>query len=381
MAGILFHNANVFTGKRFIKNGAVLVEDGKISGVYEKDYPTINKNINIKGKIIAPGFIDTHFHGIGGYSFQVQSEKDVLNISKILPQFGVTSFVATISRMTNNKDEIIGDIKAVVEAKGKEQGAQILGIHLEGPFLSKGKRGGQIEDGIIPIDLEFMDELWSVSQGLIVSMTVAPELENIEKLVKYCQKKGIVLQAGHTCASYEQMRNAFNLGITHITHAYNAMTSFHHRCPGVVGAVLENDDVSCEIIADGCHVHSAAVKILMKCKSAEKIVLITDAQKFCKTNRKTYTECGIKYELDKCWCRQSDKTIIGSNISLLDGVRNFLSWGADLKNTLMAASKNPAKILNLKNKGEIKKGFDADFVVLDETCNLLRTYIKGNLYK
>ena len=162
-----------------------------------------------------PGFIDSHIHGIGGYSFQNQSSQDVLEASQKLASYGVTSFIPTISRSSSQDEEIIGYIQAIVNAKSKESGAKILGIHLEGPFLSLEKRGGQSAAGITPINLNLMKKLWEASQEQILTMTVAPELDKLEELVAFCKDKDIKLQTGHSAATYEQMTQAARLGLKH----------------------------------------------------------------------------------------------------------------------------------------------------------------------
>ena len=176
----LYYNANIFYQNR-LQFGALLVEDGKIIAI-EADatkFQHIDNKTDLAGKYLIPGFIDSHIHGIGGYSFQNQSSQDVLEASQKLASYGVTSFIPTISRSSSQDEEIIGDIQAIVNAKGKENGAKILGIHLEGPFLSLENRGGQSAAGITPINLNLMKKLWKASQGQILTMTVAPELDKL----------------------------------------------------------------------------------------------------------------------------------------------------------------------------------------------------------
>lgn len=383
MKRTLFDNARLFMESGEFKKGAVLVEKGCISKVFseEETQPMVETKVDLQEKMLVPGFIDTHIHGFAGFSAQEQSKEDILGMCEKLPLYGVTSFVPTISRTTADKEEILNAIKAVVAVRGKERGAHILGIHLEGPFLSLEKKGGQSAPGIIAIDLNFMEELWQASKGSILTMTVAPELENIESLVEYCRQKGIILQAGHTNANYDQMKRAIQLGIRHMTHTFNAMTGLHHRQPGVIGACLEDDTVSCEIIGDGYHVHPAAVRILTKCKPAHQIVLITDSLKYSKTNIKSYIDGGIEYMAGNYFYKKEDGTLVGSNISLHDAVRNFVSWGIPLEKTLLAVSTNPATVLKLSTKGKIKEGYDADFAILNDDLTLHGTVISGCVFK
>lgn len=374
----LYYNANIFYQNR-LQFGALLVEDGNITAI-EADttkFQHIDNKTDLAGKYLIPGFIDSHIHGIGGYSFQNQSSQDVLEASQKLASYGVTSFIPTISRSSSQDEEIIGDIQAIVNAKGKENGAKILGIHLEGPFLSLEKRGGQSAAGIAPINLNLMKKLWKASQGQILTMTVAPELDKLEELVAFCKDKDIKLQTGHSAATYEQMAQAARLGLKHITHTFNAVSGLHHRHPGIIGYALENDDISCELIADGYHVVPPVVKILFKCKPDDKIMIVTDAQKYSKTGINKFSENNIEYRADDYIYRAEDHTLVGSNISMLDGFQNLIRWKTPLERAIMATSCNIAKYLNLNNTGKIELGYCADFIILNSDFSLDKTIING----
>lgn len=374
----LYYNANIFYQNR-LQFGALLVEDGKIIAI-EADatkFQHIDNKTDLAGKYLIPGFIDSHIHGIGGYSFQNQSSQDVLEASQKLASYGVTSFIPTISRSSSQDEEIIGDIQAIVNAKGKENGAKILGIHLEGPFLSLENRGGQSAAGITPINLNLMKKLWKASQGQILTMTVAPELDKLEELVAFCKDKDIKLQTGHSAATYEQMAQAARLRLKHITHTFNAVSGLHHRHPGIIGYALENDDISCELIADGYHVVPPVVKILFKCKPDDKIMIVTDAQKYSKTGINKFSENNIEYRADDYIYRAEDHTLVGSNISMLDGFQNLIRWKISLERAIMATSCNIAKYLNLNNTGKIELGYCADFIILNSDFSLDKTIING----
>ena len=374
----LYYNANIFYQNR-LQFGALLVEDGNITAI-EADatkFQHIDNKTDLAGKYLIPGFIDSHIHGIGGYSFQNQSSQDVLEASQKLASYGVTSFIPTISRSSSQDEEIIGDIQTIVNAKGKESGAKILGIHLEGPFLSLEKRGGQSAAGITPINLNLMKKLWEASQGQILTMTVAPELDKLEELVAFCKDKDIKLQTGHSAATYEQMAQAARLGLKHITHTFNAVSGLHHRHPGIIGYALENDDISCELIADGYHVVPPVVKILFKCKPDDKIMIVTDAQKYSKTGISKFRENSIEYRADDYIYRAEDHTLVGSNISMLDGFQNLIHWKISLERAIMATSCNIAKYLNLNNTGKIELGYCADFIILNSDFSLDKTIING----
>lgn len=374
---ICLHNATVLTGFSTMHNCAVYIKNDKIADVYNeerfkhKKFSPKVKIIDVHGAYVMPGFIDTHIHGIGGKGADDADYKSILHMSEVLAQYGVTSFIPTCC--TAKKDLLIKKIKAIVKAMGKEKGANILGIHLEGPFLSPERIGAQDAEGISPVDIDLMYHLYKACKGKLINMTVAPELKGMRELALYCVEKGIILQAGHTNATYEQMLEGMQANIMHVTHLFNAMRPMHHREPGVVGAALIHSEISCEIIGDGVHVNPNLVNLLIKSKPLSQIVLITDALYPAKTDLSQSPEL----YLDKCFYRKEDNVINGSAISMLDGFRNLVSWGISIDKVVRMASTNPAQIMGQKNKGLLIPGYDADVIVLDKDLNLIHTIING----
>lgn len=380
-SAICIHNATVLTGLSIMQNCAVYIKDGKIADVYNEQRFR-NKKFSPKvaimdagGAYVMPGFIDTHIHGIGGHSADDGDYKSVLAMSETLAHYGITSFIPTCGAAP--KDILLKKIKAVVKAMGKEKGARILGIHLEGPFLSPERIGAQEQDGLSPVDLELMKQLWKASKGRIINMTVAPELKGMRELALECNKLGIVLQAGHTNATYNQMIEGMQAGIMHVTHLFNAMRPLHHREPGVVGAALIHPEISCEIIGDGVHVNPNLIQLLLKSKPLSQIVLITDAFKLAQTSLSEDSE----YYLDKCFYRKKDNVIIGSAISMLDGFRNLVHDGVSIEKAVRMACTNPAQIMKQKGKGLLLPGYDADVLIVDQNLNLQKTIIDGKFIK
>lgn len=214
---ICIHNATVLTGFSVMKNCAVYIKENKIVDVFsetrflQKEFNPKVQIINAGGAYVAPGFMDTHIHGIGGYGTDDGKAESILKMSEILPQYGVTSFIPTI--YAGKEDEMIRNIKAILKAMGKEKGAHILGMHLEGPFISPKRLGVQSENAISPVDMKLMEKLYKAAKGHIINMTVAPELKNMRELALYCISKGIVLQAGHTDANYNQWLKACRPGL------------------------------------------------------------------------------------------------------------------------------------------------------------------------
>ena len=384
-AEICIHNATVLNGFSTMKNCAVLIKNHKIIDVFnearfvKKTFKPDTIFIDAKGAYIAPGFIDTHIHGFGGFGTDDYKEESILKMSELLTEYGVTGFIPTL--YSAPKENMIKGINAIVNAMGKEKGAKILGIHLEGPFISPDRLGVQSPDSISPVDIDLMEELWNASKGHIINMTVAPELKNMRELALYCVSKGIVLQAGHTNATYSQMVEGMQARIFHVTHLFNAMSRMHHRDPGAVGAVFIHPELSCEVIADGIHINEDIVKFLVTCKTLDKIVLVTDALKPTKQRKKTLMANNEEVYLDKCFYRKSDNVIAGSALTMIDSVKNIVSYGFTVEQAIHMASTNPARILRLDHLGLITPGYDADLVIFNKNLNILHTIIKGNIYQ
>ena len=382
---ICLHNATVINGYTTMKNCAVLIKGHKIIDVFnevrfaQKKFRPEVKFIDVKGAYLAPGFVDTHIHGIGGYGTEDHSVESILKMSEILPQYGVSSFIPTL--YSEKKDELIKGIKAVVQAMGKEQGAKILGLHLEGPFISPDRLGVQSPSSLSPVSLKLMDELWAAAEGKIINMTVAPELKGMRELALNCISKGIVLQAGHTNATYDQMIEGMQARIMHVTHLFNAMSRMHHRDPGAVGTVFIHPELSCEVIADGIHINPNIIKFLLRCKPIDKLVLVTDALKPTKQKSLPLIANGEEVYLDKCFYRKSDNVIAGSALTMLDGVKNLVEFGLTLEQAVQMASTNPSRIMKQEHRGLIAPGYDADLVIFDKDFKNNYTIIQGQLYK
>ncbi len=364
-----------------MRNCAVYIKKDKIVDVYNeqrfrnKKFPSRVKIIDAGGAYVMPGFMDTHIHGIGGFGTEDADSASILKMSEILAGYGVTSFIPTCG--TAPREELLRRIRAIVKAMGKEKGARILGLHLEGPFISKERIGAQEQEGLSPVDINYMKELWKAGKGKIINMTVAPELHGMRELALECNRLGIILQAGHTNATYDQMIEGMQANIMHVTHLFNAMRPLHHREPGVVGAALIHPEISCEIIGDGIHVNPNLLQLLLKSKPLSQIVLITDAFKLAKTTLPEDSE----YYLDKCFHRKEDKIIVGSAISMLDGFRNLVEYGVPVEKAVRMACTNPAQILKQQNKGLILPGYDADLVILDTRLEHPQTIIGGRFIK
>ena len=383
---ICIHNGTIITGFSVMENCSVLVQDGMIEDVFsekrflQKHFDPSLRIIEAEGAFIAPGFIDTHVHGFAGAGTEDSSPESIIEMSRVLAQYGVTSFNPTL--YPGEPEQLAAAIRAVVAAMGHETGARIMGLHLEGPFISPEKLGVQRPETVSPVDLVLMERLWEASEGHIVNMTVAPELKGMRELALSCIRKEIVLQAGHTNATYENMVEGMQAGILHSTHLFNAMSQMHHRNPGAVGAVLIHPEMSCEIIADGVHVHPDLIRLLVRDKPLDKIVLVTDALKPTVQGGGNLIANGeeVVYH-DGCFHRKKDDVIAGSALTMIAGVKNLISFGLPVEQAVKMASGNPAQVMRYSRKGALIPGYDADLVVFDRYCNVLATVIGGLVKK
>ena len=390
MNSICLHNGTVMTSFASMEHCAVLVENGQIADVFsqkrfeQKHFGPETDIIDVNESVIAPGFIDTHIHGFGGWGTEDDSADSILQMSRFLVQFGVTAFNPTLYPAEPAK--ILKAVKEAASAIGREDGAEIMGLHLEGPFLSPERLGAMKADAVRPVDLDLMEQLWEASGGRIVNMTVAPELKGMRELALFCLKKGIILQAGHTDAKYENMVEGMQAGILHSTHLFNAMSRMEHRNPNAVGAVLIHPELSCEIIADGFHIHPDLYKLLLRDKPVDKIVLVTDALKPTEQAEGPFFANGDEMVLhDGVFHRKCDDIITGSALTMIKGVQNLVNFGFSLEDAVKTASFNPAQIMRYRRKGAIIPGMDADLTVFSKYFRVMavvaRGIVKKNLFE
>jgi N-acetylglucosamine-6-phosphate deacetylase len=360
------------------------MEDGVVADVFskkrfeQKKFSPDTLIIDVNEAYIAPGFIDTHIHGFGGYGTDDASTDSVIEMSRLLTKCGVTAFNPTL--YPSESGEMLRAVADVSAAIGREPGARIMGLHLEGPFLSPARLGVQKPETLKAVDIPYMEQLWEAAEGHIVNMTVAPELKGMRELALFCIKKGIILQAGHTDARYENMVEGMQAGILHSTHLFNAMSKMEHRNPNAVGSILIHPEMSCEIIADGFHVHPDLFKLLLRDKPIDKIVLVTDGLKPTEQAKGPFFANGEEVVFhDGLFHRKIDDVIAGSGLTMIRGVKNLVSFGFSREDAVRTASSNPAQIMRYQRKGTIIPGNDADLVVFDEEFRLLATVVGGAL--
>lgn len=365
----------LLTAAGFEAGRCVLIESGRIVAIPQlSDCPGTASREELKGDLV-PGFIDLQVNGGGGILFNDEPTVDgIAAIGRAHRTFGTTGFLPTV--ISDDLDVVDRAMRAV-EAAISQRVPGVLGIHIEGPFINPEQRGIHDASKIRQIDDSAVELLTSLSRGVTL-VTLAPELApagTIEKLVE----AGVVVSAGHTAASYEEMRRALDEGLTGFTHLYNVMSQLEGRAPGVVGAALDSKDSWCGVIVDGVHVHPASLRIALAAKGAENIVLVTDAMPTVGSDQKSFMLGGRRITQEGGRCTADDGTLAGSALDMASAVRNAVeSLSVDLSTAANMASSNPARAVGLEDvTGAIRPDFRADLVLLDAHGRALRSWISG----
>lgn len=361
----------------YIKGPGILIDRGKIKKVFRKGprkIPPQAEILDARGKIVSPGFIDVHLQGAGGFDFLDAAPEAIEKISQALAGFGTTSYLAT-TVFKNGKNAHIESI-----VKGC-RGAECLGIHLEGPFVNKGKKGMIRENGIRGCSLSYLDKILNACAGQLKMMTIAPELKGATRIIRRLRKQKIIASFGHSNASCEETIKGISAGIDHATHLFNAMKSIHHRDPGPLPALLMDDRVCVQLISDGVHVHPEIIKLVLRLKGIKNICLITDSMSSMGLPDGKYVYDGWNYESKNGACRYKDGTLIGTALPLNKMIRRMMGFtGISLQDALGMVTINPAKALGIQDrKGSIEEGKDADLVIMDEGLNIEMTIVGGEI--
>ncbi|MBQ7499435.1 MAG: N-acetylglucosamine-6-phosphate deacetylase [Clostridia bacterium] len=359
-----------------ILTGMALCYDGEIKGVVAEDeIPEGADVIDAEGGYAAPGLVDIHIHGYLGEDASDGKADGVRKMARGVMANGVTSFLPTT--MTVPKEEILAAYeivrKLMPESKSWD-GAEILGVNSEGPFINPSKKGAQAEENILEPDAEMILE----NADVVRITTIAPEMDKNGAIEKIAADGRVTVSIGHTGANFEQANEGFKKGISHVTHLFNAQTPLMHRDPGVVGAALMNDGVTCELIADTFHVNKALFELVAKLKG-DNLVLITDCVRAGGMPDGEYTLGGQPIFLKGIECRLADGTIAGSVLRLNQAVKNLRdNTSLPFYKAVACASLNPARVIHMDDKkGSLLPGRDADIIITDDDFNIKKTIIGG----
>ena len=372
-----FEHALVYGPDFRFHKGGFSVENGRFANVLTE---TKTQTIDLDGAYVIPGLVDIHNHGNSGHDFSDGDAEGLAIIARYLARHGVTSFAP--ASVTLPEDVLSRAFaNAAAFANNAPAGASVLrGIHMEGPFFAEKKKGAQNGAYLQKPDIEMFRRLNEASGGLIRIADIAPELpgalDYIRAVSRVCR-----VSIAHTEANYVQAKAAIAAGVTHITHLFNAMPSFLHREPGVVGAAAEEPGVSAELIGDGMHVHESVVRATLKMFGAERIILISDALSCCGMPNGSYMLGGQKIVLDGTVARLADapETLAGSANNLFGIFCIAISMGIPAEDAVRMASYNPAKAIGAEGEiGSIENGKRADFLVLNKDFSLKQVYLGGN---
>ncbi|EDN8465047.1 N-acetylglucosamine-6-phosphate deacetylase [Listeria monocytogenes] len=330
------------------------------------------------GGLLIPGMIDVHIHGAKNYDMMDGSTESIQAVSMACAETGCTSFLVT--SVSSSLEDLIQMIRQTKKVIGKEKGAKIAGIHLEGPYLNIEKKGMQNPAHLRHPDLKEMKKIFDEADGLIKMVTIAPELPGGIEIIDFLKKRGVVVAIAHSNATYEEAQDAFEKGASHITHCFNAMPTIHHRAPGLVAAALENDSISVQAIVDGVHLHPGIVRLIHKIKGPDKMVLTTDALQAMGVGDGEYIFGGHQVTVTEGVARLQDGTLASSTVTMNKSLRLSNEFGINLQDTIQMATSTPADILGMKNLGRIEKGYSADLVLLDKKFEVLSTWINGEKY-
>ena len=371
-------NVKIVLLDKVIEKGYVSFENGKISEVMEGTYLGSDECIDATGLTMFPGFIDVHVHGSAGIDFMDADVKDYKTIAESLYNEGVTTFLATT--LTSDNASLKKVCLAVKEAA--KENASLYGIHFEGPYINAKHKGAQNEEFIRKPDINELKELNELSGGLVRYISLAPEYDNACDFIKEAVKLGVTCSAGHTDATFDQVQKAITAGLTNTTHTHNAMSGHHHRNPGVVTAAFYFDELYTECICDRIHVCDNTLKTFYKIVGEDRFVMITDALKIKNSDIQTFQLFGLDCERKNGAAYLKTGPLAGSLLTMDQGIRNMKEvCGMSLVELAKISSHNAAKSLHLNDRGEIKKGKLADFVLLDNNLLVKQVYKLGKRVK
>jgi len=384
MTTTLLRVGKAITPATEIRDAGILIRDGEIERIGKRDeleLPAGATEIRAEDSTAIPGFIDVHIHGAGGRDVMEGTPEALSVVTQRVAQHGTTSIIATtVSAPTDYTLRAVEGIAKYIttQLEYDDLRAEVLGMHFEGPFLSKERRGMHPAKVLQPPSLEMLQKLLHTAAGNARILTIAPELLGAMPCIDAARSLGMVVSIGHTDATFEQARAAIAHGAHHATHVYNAMRPFSHRDPGVIGAVLTSPEVNAELIADGIHVDEIAMKVLLQAKGPERVVLISDGTMATGMPDGKYTLGGVEFIVVDGVCRDGEGRLAGSTLTLDRALRNIVRLGIPFADAVRMLTVNPATVLGIEfKKGALRTGADADILLLNEALQITKVWTRG----
>jgi N-acetylglucosamine-6-phosphate deacetylase len=388
---LAFTAARLISPTDVVEQPLIIIEHGRISEISsrrDRQLPVQVSVVDLGEGLIAPGYIDLHIHGSAGFDVMDDNAEAPRVIERLLSRHGVTSyFPTTVTAALDTTLRALERLAYAIEQREKINAdgnapddavrATPLGIHLEGPFISHARRGVHPPEYLLAPTLAAFEKFWQAARGRIRMMTIAPELEGAAGVIAEAARRGVCVSLGHSDADFTAAERGIASGARHATHTFNAMRPLDHRNPGILGAVLSDTRVSADVIADGVHLDPAIVKLFALAKGQENVVLITDAISATGMPDGRYRLGSLEVDVQDGKCMSGGK-LAGSVLTMDRAVRNlshFAEWEISL--AMRAATRNPARAAQLRNKGNLVAGADADFVLLTPQGEVLRTFIGG----
>jgi N-acetylglucosamine-6-phosphate deacetylase len=374
--------ASVYLRDEIIENGSVLIEDGRFTSVIRGEMTALPDNveeIDGTGLHLIPGFIDGHIHGANGADVMDGTVEALDTIAAALPREGTTGFLATT--ITQSPENMEAALKNAAAYQSKSGLAEMLGVHLEGPFIAKNKAGAQPAAYITDPDIEQFRRWQQMSGNQIKTISMAPERDKDGSFIEYVSRSGVNVSAGHTDAGFSEMEEAVSRGVRQVTHLCNAMSGIHHRDIGVVGAAFLLEDLRAELIADGIHVSPEMLSLIFTNMGSERLLLITDAMRAKCLNKGDYELGGQPVTVSEDRAVLADGTLAGSILKMNEGARQMLRLpGVSMRDIVRMGAENPAKQLGVwGSKGSIEAGKDADVLLVDGDMNIKYTICRGKI--
>ena len=362
-----------------IKGGKVFQEDGSFleQALYINDHRLVDKAeyqddgkvIDAEGLLVLPGLVDIHSHGAAGEDFSDGNPEGLKKILQYEKRCGITSYCPT--SMTFPKERL-RQIFASIKGAQTEDGATVVGINMEGPFLDPAKKGAHVEKWIAAPDAAFVRELNQDVDGLVRLVTLAPNMEGAEEFIKEMHEE-VCISLGHTAADYDCASRAMKLGAHHVTHLYNAMQPFGHRAPGLIGAAMDDPECMVELICDGYHIHPSAIRAAFRLFGPERVILISDSMRATGMENGTYELGGQEVTVKDRKAVLKDGTLAGSATNLYGCMCKAVEFGIPLEQAIMAATANPARSIGIFDRvGSIRIGKQADLLLVSENLELKR---------